>query len=199
MIDEAGAPRVVGIGASAGGIEALAQLLGAFTLDSAAFVIVMHLPRDRRSELARVLSRYTVLDVDAATSGVKLLRNHVYVVPESENVTVRDGHLVFEGHGRTAHGSRNVDHFLTSLALEYGADSVGVVLSGANRNGTAGLAAIRAAGGSTFVQSAETARFALMPESASVSADHQLDPGAIGRALMTLLTSTGQDASQRRL
>jgi chemotaxis response regulator CheB len=74
-----------------------------------------------------------------------------------------------------------------ALADEYGADSVGVLLSGANVDGSVGLAAIRKAGGSTFVQSMETALFATMPASAAVSADYQLGPGATGRTLMKLL------------
>ena len=176
---------MVGIGASAGGVEALKQMLEGFTLDSAAFVIVMHLPRGHRTQLAEVLRRYTMLDVDIAASGTQLKPNHIYVVPESENVAIRDGRLMFEGHGRTPRGLlRNIDYFLTALAQEYGKRSVGVVLSGANIDGTAGLAAIRSAGGRTFVQSTETALFANMPANAAVSADHQLDPGAIGRTLM---------------
>lgn len=176
---------VVGIGASAGGIEALEEMLREFRLDSTAFVVVMHLPRGRRTELAQVLSRYTLLDVDVAASGMRLRPNHIYVVPESENVAVREGCLVFEGHRPTARGPRNIDYFLTALAQEYGAQSVGVLLSGANMDGAAGLAAIQRAGGSTFAQSTETALFPCMPESAALSADHRLDPGAIGRTLMT--------------
>jgi two-component system, chemotaxis family, CheB/CheR fusion protein len=187
MSEDSAPPVVVGIGASAGGIEALEQMLVEFTLDSAAFVVVMHLPRGPRTQLAQVLRRYTVLDVDVAASGIKLQCNHVYVVPESENVAVCDGRLIFEGDGRTPRGSRNIDYFLTSLAKEYGAQSIGVVLSGANRDGAAGLAVIRSAGGTTFVQSAETALFAYMPGSAARSADYQLDPGALGRTLMSLL------------
>lgn len=180
---------VVGIGASAGGIEALEQMLGTFTLDSAAFVVVMHLPRHGRSRLAQVLGRFTLLDVDFAASGIRMEPNHVYVVPESENVTICEGRLMFEGYGPTPRGSRNIDHFLTSLAREYGPNAIGVVLSGASEDGTAGLAAIREAGGSTFVQSAETALFAHMPQSAAPAADFQLDPGALGRRLMTLLVN----------
>jgi two-component system CheB/CheR fusion protein len=180
-------PIVVGIGASAGGIEALEQMLATFTFDSAAFVIVMHLPRDRRSLLAQVLNRYTLLDVDLAAAGTYLKPNHVYVVPESENVAIHDGRLLFQGSGRTDRGPRNIDYFLTSLAHAYGSHAVGVVLSGANNDGTAGLAAIRAAGGSTFVQSAETALFSQMPKSAAAVADYQLDPGELGRRLMSLL------------
>jgi two-component system, chemotaxis family, CheB/CheR fusion protein len=182
-------PTVVGIGASAGGVEALEQMLGAFTLDSAAFVVVMHLARGRQSQLARVLSRYTLLEVDFAEAGTLLERNHIYVVPESENVSISAGLLVFDGNERTTRGSRNIDYFFASLAGEYGARAVGVVLSGANSDGAAGLAAIRKAGGSTFVQSAETALFSWMPGSAAISADFQLDPVALGRRLMTLLAS----------
>jgi two-component system, chemotaxis family, CheB/CheR fusion protein len=187
MLEASEPSVVVGIGASAGGIEALKQMFAAFTLDSAAFVVVMHLPRDRRSHLDDVLGRYTLLHVDFAQGGTRLVRNHIYVLPESENVIVRAGELIFEGHGRTERGSRNIDHFFTSLATAYGPRAVGVVLSGANDDGTVGLAAIRKAGGSTFVQSQGTALFAQMPMSASPSADFQLDPGALGRRLMTLL------------
>jgi two-component system, chemotaxis family, CheB/CheR fusion protein len=179
--------HVVGIGASAGGIPALQQVLSAFTLDSAAFVIVTHLPRGQPSHLREVLQRYTILDVDFASSGASLEANYVYVVPESENVSLQGNSLRFDGHGRDKRGSRNIDHFFRSLAAERKHAAVGVVLSGANMDGTDGLRAIHAAGGSTFVQSAETALFGTMPNSASAIADFTLDPGALGARLMSLL------------
>jgi two-component system CheB/CheR fusion protein len=179
--------HLVGIGASAGGIPALEQVLSAFTLDSAAFVIVTHLPRGRRSYLSDVLQRYTLLDVDFASAGLSLQANHIYVVPESENVSLNGDSLRFDGHGRGSQGSRNIDYFFLSLAKERKNAAVGVVLSGANTDGTEGLRAIHAAGGSTFVQSAETALFSTMPNSASAVADFALDPGALGARLMSLL------------
>lgn len=81
------------------------------------------------------------------------------------------------------------------MADEYGAQSVGVVLSGANHDGAAGLAAIREAGGSSFVQSKETSLFAQMPMHAAPSADFQLDPYALGRRLMALLSARQACAS----
>lgn len=179
--------HVVGIGASAGGIPALEQVLSALTLDSAAFIIVTHLARGRPSELHEVLQRYTVLDVDFASAGASLAANHVYVVPESENVSLHGNSLRFDGHGRDRWGSRNIDHFFLSLAAARKERAVGVVLSGANTDGTERLRAIHAAGGSTFVQSAETALFGTMPNSASAVADFVLDPGALGARLMSLL------------
>lgn len=162
-------------------------MLAAFTLNSAAFVVVMHFPRGQRSRLAEVLDRYTVLDVEPAQDGILLQASHVYIVPESENVAVRGGRLTFEGSGRTTQGTRNIDHFFESLALSYGSRAVGVVLSGAGYDGTAGLAAIHRGGGTTFVQSSETALFAHMPGSASPSADFQLAPHTLGQRLMLLL------------
>jgi len=179
---------VVGIGGSAGGIEALQQVLSAFRPDSAAFVVVTHLPADGRGQLAEVLGRYTMLEVQAAETGVVLQSNHIYVVPDSQNVTVQGGRLRFDGRSVTSRGPRNIDHLFASLAQEYGRDAIGVVLSGANRDGTAGLEAIRRAGGTTFVQAPETALFDVMPNSAAAAAQSSLAPAVLGRQLMQLLT-----------
>jgi two-component system CheB/CheR fusion protein len=180
---------VIGIGAAAGGVEALQAMLTAFTLDSSAFVLAAHLPRHQVSFLPELLGRCTVLAVDPAQNGVELLSNHIYVVPRSESVSVSDGRLWFEGYLPTPRGSRNIDYLFQSLAVEYQDESIGVVLSGANGDGAAGLATIRAAGGTTFVQSPESALFTEMPECASASADFQLDPVALGGRLMQLLSA----------
>jgi two-component system CheB/CheR fusion protein len=179
-------PIVVGIGLSAGGIEPLGMLLRMITFRGAALVVVTHQPNDHLSHLPEVLQAFTMLEVTAVTSGIVVEANHLYVVPGSQHVALHSDRLVFEARGPRR--ARNIDHFFASLAKAKGREAIGVVLSGANSDGTEGLAAIRAAGGRTLVQSPRTARFAVMPHSAQNSADYSLAPAELGRQLMRLLT-----------
>jgi two-component system CheB/CheR fusion protein len=186
VIDQqATAKVVVGIGASAGGIEAMREMFGSLRLDGAAFVVVTHQPKDSFSYLPEVLQRFTVLAVDRAVSGSVLETNHIYVLPRSELFTLEVDRLVHHGHSTGP--ARNIDYFFSSLARERGDRAVGVVLSGADQDGTLGLEAIRQGGGSTFVQHPKSAQFARMPASAQASADYSLPPSALGECVMQLL------------
>ena len=159
--------RIVGIGASAGGLEALEALLGAATPGGGlCFVVATHQMPDRPSLLPALLDRVCVLPVEEAYDGVQLLADHVYVAPPSRVLGVVGDRLrVSEASGE---GSRvhPIDAFLRSLAVERGPDAVGVVLSGAGTDGTLGLREIRDHGGSTVAQDPETAAFPGMPSSA---------------------------------
>jgi two-component system CheB/CheR fusion protein len=159
-----GATSVVGIGASAGGIEALSQFFDAMPADSGrAFVVVLHLDPKRESELARILSSHTTMPVVQVEDGMRLAPNHVYVIAPDSDLKVSDGGLHMSkpvaprGHGHP------VDVLFSSLAADQRERAIAIVLSGTGSNGTEGLRQIRAEGGMSMVQSPETAKFDGMP------------------------------------
>jgi two-component system CheB/CheR fusion protein len=179
---------VVGIGASAGGLEALASMIKELELDNTAFVVVQHLSPDHESMLGELLSRSTSMKVVTITDGMALEANRIHVIPPNTDLALLHGvlHLMPPMNGR---GPRlAVDFFLRSLAADRGERAIGVILSGAGTDGTFGLEAIKAEGGITFVQDPATARYDGMPRSAldSGCADFCLAPDAIGRELVRL-------------
>jgi two-component system CheB/CheR fusion protein len=163
-------PRIVGIGASAGGLSALEAFFAHVPLDShCAYVVVQHMAPEHPSLLSTLLQRVTDLPVCDAQDGVVLAPNTVHVMACDGVLTVANGCL----HFRVAHkvpGSRGphlpIDGLLTSLAQDQGECAVGVVLSGMGRDGVQGLQAIRSGGGLTLAQQPDTAAFASMPQSA---------------------------------
>ncbi len=178
---------IVGIGASAGGLEALESLLKHLQLDGMAFVVVQHLAPQQESVLPTLLSRASHLSVHAARDGVRVEPNNIYVIPPNADLAILDGvlHLMTP----PAHGIRlPVDYFFRSLAQDQGSRSIGVVLSGAGSDGTFGLKAIKEAGGITLVQDPESAKYDGMPRSAIDSgwADFCLRPESIAEELINI-------------
>ena len=175
---------VVGIGASAGGLEALRQLLQALPPDTGlALVIVQHLAPAHPSALAEILSRATTMPVLEAHDEPRVRPNHVYVIPPGRTMTIAQGtlHLL----ARETRGSpRPIDQFFQSLAEEQAHQAIGVVLSGTATDGTLGLEAIKAEGGITFAQD-ETAQHASMPRSAIAAGcvDFVLPPHEIAQEI----------------
>jgi len=145
---------VVGIGASAGGIEAFHAFFANMPCDSGmGFVVVLHLPADRKSILPEILRRWTEMPIEEATEGCLVKPNHVYVPPSGVGILMRNGHLHL--HPPMADAPREfgpISTFFDSLACSLGADAVGVVLSGTGNDGALGLKAIRARGGLTLAQ-----------------------------------------------
>jgi two-component system CheB/CheR fusion protein len=179
---------VVGIGASAGGLDAVSALLRRTTVDGAAFIVVQHLAPNQTSMLTELLGRSSKLAVETVADGVVIEPNHVYVCPPNavlalEGTTIR---LVAPMDG-TRPGMA-IDAFFRSLAENRAAKAMGVVLSGTGTDGTFGLAAIKAAGGITFVQEPTTAKFEGMPRSArdSGAADFCLAPEAIADEILRI-------------
>jgi two-component system, chemotaxis family, CheB/CheR fusion protein len=175
---------IVGIGASAGGLEALSELVKQITLDHIALVIVQHLSPSHTSMLPELLGRVTEMKVVEIVDGARVVPNHVYVAPPRMQVRVSGGALQLG----PAEGSHSIDVFLRSLAQDHGRDAIGIVLSGMGSDGSLGLKAIKERGGITFVQSPSSAKFEAMPLSAIVSdvADRVLTPGEIGAELMAI-------------
>ena len=174
---------VVGVGASAGGIEALSELLKALPRDTGmAFVLVQHLPPARTSMLAEILARTTTMNVMEVQDESRVEPNHVYVIPPGRTMTVSGGVLKLGPQRAGQH--RPIDEFMTSLADDLAHLAIGVILSGTATDGTVGLEAIKAAGGITFAQD-ESAQHEGMPLSAigSGCVDFVLPPPGIAREL----------------
>lgn len=156
---------VVGIGASAGGLEALEQLFAHMPADSgAAFVVVSHLAPHLPSFMAELLAKKTAMPVSAATDGCPVAPDHVYVIPPSSTLTLVGGALRLESRAETH--VNLIDTFLRSLAEERGERAIGVVLSGSGSDGSLGLRAIKEHGGMTMVQDLASAKYDTMPRSA---------------------------------
>ena len=159
---------VVGVGASAGGLDAFRQLLAHVPADSGlSFVLVQHLEASRASLLSDALAQATTMKVTQAGHGVRVEPNRVYVIPPGSQLAIERGLLKLSPIDEDQHRPHlPIDFFLRSLAAERGRQAIGVVLSGTATDGTAGLAAVRAHGGITFAQDPRSARFGGMPQSA---------------------------------
>jgi len=147
---------IVGIGASAGGVEALEGLFAGVPADSGcAFVIVTHLPPERRSLLPEILSRYTPLTVQAATDDSPVRPNEIYVLPSNAVLRIEQGRLKLEQSNSEKRERKPIDVFLSELARDQGEYAAGVILSGADGDGTLGVKAIKERGGLTIAQVAD--------------------------------------------
>ncbi len=145
---------IVGIGASAGGIEALQGFFGGLPADpGAAFVVITHLNPTHESFLHEILSRFTSLPVSVAAEGIRLTPNHVYVMPPDVLLGIEDGTLrIKQRPSRRLQEIKPVDIFLSALAKDRGECAVSVILSGADGDGTLGTKAVKEAGGLTLAQ-----------------------------------------------
>jgi two-component system, chemotaxis family, CheB/CheR fusion protein len=160
-------PTIVGIGASAGGLDAFIAFFS--TMPSAsgmAFVLVQHLDPNQPSLLPELLAPHTTMSVSSVADQMVVEANHVYLIPPNTALTVEQGALRL-ALPTEAHGHRlPIDHFFQSLAADQGPRAVGIVLSGSGSDGTLGLLAIRERGGMTLAQEPATAAFDSMPQSA---------------------------------
>ena len=181
---------VVGIGASAGGLEAVSSLLRRTTVDGAAFVVVQHLAPNQSSMLTELLGRASILAVETAADGVVIRPNHVYVSPPNAVLALEGATIRLAAPSSGNRPEMPIDAFFRSLADNRGIKAMGVVMSGTGTDGTFGLAAIKAAGGITFVQEPSSAKFDGMPRSAqdSGSADFCLKPEAIADEILRVST-----------
>lgn len=180
---------IVGIGGSAGGLEAFLQILSHLPIDTGmAFVIIQHLSRDQESLLSEILGRATQLPVQDAQNGMKVEPNQVYVIPPNVSLTIAAGTLELTPRSKARGLFMSVDIFLLSLAEERGSQSIGVVLSGGDSDGARGLEAVKAAGGITFAQCQDSAKVDSMPNTAIATGqvDFILPPEKIAEQLVKL-------------
>ncbi len=168
---------IVGIGASAGGLEALSRFFSSLPEDSGiGFVVIQHLAPDRESLLPELLTKQTSLPVHAAVDETLIEPNKIFIIPPNAQLQIEGGFLRV-GQSVEVHGLRApIDLFFHSLAEDQGPYAIGMILSGAGSDGTVGLRAVKEHGGMTIAQSAETAKFAGMPKSAILTGliDHIL-------------------------
>src|SRR5947207_5378821 len=177
---------VVGIGASAGGLEAASLLLGQLPGNTGmAFVLIQHLDPKHESNLGRILAKATPIPVQEATQGLAVQPNNVYVIPRNTTMTIADGILQLKPRGEARGPHLPGAAFFKSLAEDRQTAAIGVILSGTGSDGTLGVEDIKAAGGITFAQDEESAKYPGMPQSAMRSGciDVVLPPEEIAREL----------------
>lgn len=177
---------VVGIGYSAGGLEAVKKLLSTLPQDTGmAFVIIQHLKPDEESHLSDILAKSTRMKVKKIANGIRVEPNQLYVIPPAVDVALAGDFLNLNPRGESNVHGLGIDFFFSSLSQNRRTKAIGVVLSGSGVDGTIGLKAIKSEGGVAIVQDPKTARFDSMPSSAIASgiADLILSPEDIGREL----------------
>ena len=186
---------VIGVGASAGGLEAFKRLIRAIPPSSGmAFILVQHLEPNHESLLSEILQKSTSIPVQEITDNVHVEPDHIYIIPSNKLLTAYDGRLRLRARPRNEK-NLPIDLFFTSLAEVHGSYAVGVVLSGTASDGTQGLKAIREKGGMTFAQEQGSAAFRGMPQSAIDAGvvDFILTPEEIPLQLADSLTVLKKD------
>jgi len=158
---------VVGIGSSAGGLEAL-QILLAKVSDNlnCSYIIAQHLSPTHRSMMVELLSRITNIPVVEVQNGIVIKPKTIYMTPENTDIYVNNSKIYLKNVDSTYGPKPSVNYFLNSLAQAYGSRSIGVILSGTGSDGAFGIRAIKASGGITIAQSPQSAKYDGMPISA---------------------------------
>jgi len=181
---------IIALGASAGGLEALTLFFQAMPEDShAAFVVVAHLDPSHISLMPELLQKHTRMPVKQIADGTKLLPDHVYIIPPDKSLCIMGGTLQLlempQKHGLNL----PIDSFFRSLALDQGANAIGIILSGTGSDGTLGLKAIKTELGMTMVQDEASAKYNGMPHSAIASGavDFSLPPDQMPKQLLGYL------------
>lgn len=178
---------IVGIGASAGGLEAFEAFFKNMDPNSGmAFVLVQHLDPTHRSILSELIGRFARMPVEEATQGVEVEPNHVYVIPANRDLAILNNRLQLLDPSGPRHLRLSIDYFFRSLAQEAGHRAIGIILSGTGTDGTLGLRAIKGEGGLALVQDTVSAAYDGMPRSAIATglADAILPPSEMARQLL---------------
>ena len=191
---------VVGIGASAGGLEALQQLLTFLPSNTGmAFVIIQHLAPNHKSLLVDILGKYSAMPVQEITDGMHVERNHIYMIPPKHNVEIVSDVLRLRDYDPQKI-NHPIDVFFRSLAESYESRAVAVILSGTGSDGTNGIRSVKEQNGLIIVQTPESAKFDGMPRNAISTglADLIQRPDSIAREMQHIAASM-VDASARML
>lgn len=195
MLSEHDNPSVLVIGASAGGVEALGEILPQLVGDLSV-VVVVHLPRDKPSLLSNVFAPRCAFRVKEAEDKEPIASRTIYIAPPDYHVLIEKNlHLALSIDEPVHHARPSIDVLFYSAADALGARATGIILTGANADGAAGLAAIHAAGGTTVVQDPASALVRDMPAAAleRCTPTHVLPSNAIA-ALLNKHTTTEADA-----
>ncbi|MBL0386438.1 PAS domain-containing protein [Tumebacillus sp. ITR2] len=182
--------RIVGIGASAGGLEALERFFDFVpSATGASYVIVQHLSPEHKSFMAELLARHTTMHISVVTNELKIEPNQIYLIPPRKFMTVRDGVLRLNDYATKRDSLQPIDDFFESLAGDQGSNAIAVILSGTGTDGTRGIRAIHDVGGLVMVQSEASAAFEGMPRSAISTGlvHHVQTPEELARKLLGVL------------
>ncbi len=193
---------VVGIGASAGGLEALREMLARGRPPTGlAFVIVQHLDPNHESMLAQLLDRHTELKVRQCEGGERIEGDTVFIIPPGRGLVIQNGVLELTQFIQPRGLRRPIDDFFLSLAVDQQANAACVILSGTGADGTTGLRAVKEHGGVCVVQQPETARYDGMPLSAVGTGlvDFVQAPGDIVDCLTAFFRRRGSEGEESGL
>jgi two-component system CheB/CheR fusion protein len=177
---------VVGVGASAGGLEAISELLENLSpAPGLAFLCAVHLDPHHKSHLPEILAKTTRMTVREASEGMAVEANHVYLIPPNTNMALTDGKMTLTPRSPLPGNHMPIDHLFRSLAAVRRSQAIGVVLSGGGTDGSLGLQAIKSEGGITFAQDEQSARHNSMPRAAILdgNVDYVLRPRDIASEL----------------
>jgi len=191
---------VVGIGASAGGLEALETFLDAMPADAGiGFVLVVHLDPTHISILPELLQKRTKMRVSQVVDGTPVERDHVYVIPPNKDLTILHGTLHLMDLVRPRGARLRIDSFFRSLAQDQEHNAVCIILSGTGTDGTLGVEAIKGETGMVMVQDEESAKYEGMPRSAIATGlvDYVLPPGKMPEQLIKYTRHATQRAAPR--
>src|SRR5687768_6344341 len=181
-----GLPYIVGIGASAGGLEALQHFFDNIKTDTEmAFVVVQHLSPDFKSLMDELLGRHTQLPIHLVENGMQVEPGHVYLIPPKKEMIISGGRLLVTERDRQQELALPIDVFFRSLAQDCGRRSIAVVLSGSGSDGSRGIRDVHEAGGLVVIQDIDSAQFGGMPRTAFETglADWVLPPEQMPRVL----------------
>lgn len=182
--------HIVGVGASAGGLEALEQFFKALPDETgAAFVVIQHLSPDFKSHMAELLERDTRMKVHRVENEMLVEPNAIYLIPPKMEMIVSNGKLLLTEKAKDGTISHPIDHFFNSLATERGPFGVAVILSGTGSDGSRGIRSVHEAGGLVFVQDEQSAKFDGMPMNAQSTGvvDVVLPPSSIAEAITSYI------------
>jgi two-component system CheB/CheR fusion protein len=180
---------VVGIGASAGGLEAVSELINELPAETGmAFLLVQHLDPSHESYLAEILVKKTAIAVAIAADGTSVKPDHLYVIPPNVTMTIADGVLRLRSREAAERVHKPINILFRSLAEQHAHRAFGIVLSGADSDGAQGLEAIKGAGGITMAQEPASAKFDTMPRSAIATGcvDFVMPPKELGKQLVQI-------------
>jgi two-component system CheB/CheR fusion protein len=192
--------HIVGIGASAGGLEALEALFAVMPERTGmAFVVLQHLSPDFESRMDELLARRTRIAIRKVTDGVEVEPDHIYLIPPAKDMILSGGRLLLTDKDPARGLTLPIDHFLRSLAQDAGRNAIAVILSGTGSDGSRGIKEVHDAGGLVIAQDPATARFDGMPRSAIETGvvEVELAPAAIPDALVRFVRSSAGGWSDR--
>lgn len=180
----------IAIGFSAGGLEALNLIFKNIPLDlPATYLVLEHFPPQAESNLAEILHHHTNLPAETATSGTPLEKGKILVIPSGKSFGISNNLLVETLQPAANHPAHIIDNLFKSVAVEFGENTIGVILSGNGSDGSRGIRAVKEEGGIVLVQDPKSAPFPSMPESAIMTgmADFVVDPAGMGEQIASVV------------